>query len=97
VNEWTASLLGVVAGICSTASFAPQVWKVWREGDTRAISLRMYLVTVAAFTLWIGYGLLIDSLPIMVFNSLSLLLSGSILVMKWRNRIRDNHPMPGTP
>jgi MtN3 and saliva related transmembrane protein len=81
--------LGTIAGLCSTASFAPQVVKTLRDGDTEAISLRMYLVTVCAFVLWIGYGVLIGSWPIMIFNTLSLCLSASILVMKLRNLRRD--------
>ncbi|QJE72895.1 SemiSWEET transporter [Aerophototrophica crusticola] len=77
--------VGIVAGLFSTYSFVPQLLKVWRQGDCEAISKRMYLVTVTAFSLWITYGVLIDSLPVMLFNSLSLLLSGSILLMKLRH------------
>lgn len=80
-----AALVGTVAGICSTSSFIPQVIKVWREGDTDAISKKMYLVTVTAFSLWIIYGLMIGSMPIIVFNIASLALSATILVIKLRN------------
>ena len=48
----------------------------------------MYIVTVSAFTLWIAYGLMIWSVPIIVFNTLSLALSGSVLAMKLRNQRR---------
>lgn len=80
-----AALIGTVAGVCSTSSFIPQVIKVWREGDTEAISKKMYLVTVTAFSLWIVYGLMIGSMPIIVFNIASLALSATILVLKLRN------------
>ena len=80
-----AALVGTVAGICSTSSFIPQVIKVWREGDTEAISKKMYLVTVTAFSLWIIYGLMIGSMPIIVFNIASLALSATILAIKLRN------------
>ncbi len=80
-----AELVGTAAGLCSTGSFLPQVVKAWRERDTAAISKRMYLVTVGAFSLWIAYGVMIDSIPIVAFNSASLLLSGSILVLKLRS------------
>lgn len=79
-----ASLVGMVAGLCSTSSFVPQVVKAWREGDTEAISKRMYVVTVSAFSLWIVYGVMIGSWPIIAFNIASLLLSGAILVLKVR-------------
>lgn len=82
--DWTATALGTIAGLASTFSFAPQVLKAWREG-TRTLSRRMYIVTVTAFTLWIAYGVLIASTPIIVFNALSLVLSGTILVLKWRD------------
>lgn len=84
-----ATLVGTIAGICSTSSFIPQVIKVWRENDTQAISKRMYVVTVTAFALWIVYGLMIGSLPIIAFNIASLVLSGTILVLKIRNRRRS--------
>lgn len=81
-----AELIGTAAGICSTSSFVPQVLKAWREDDTAAISKRMYVITVTAFSLWIVYGALIESLPILVFNAASLILSTIILVLKVRRR-----------
>lgn len=91
MDGWIAGLVGIVAGICSTSSFVPQVIKVWREGDTQAISKKMYLVTVTAFSLWTVYGFLIGSLPIIVFNLLSLALSATILIAKLRHRRRLAH------
>ena len=88
MQSWITPVLGTVAGILSTASFVPQVVKAWREGDTHAISKRMYLVTVSAFTMWTIYGFLLGSWPLIVFNVLSLGLSGSILFLKLRNQHR---------
>jgi MtN3 and saliva related transmembrane protein len=79
------TVLGSLAGLLSTSSFVPQVIKAVREGDTGAISKRMYIVTVTAFVLWIAYGFAIGASPLIIFNSLSLLLSGTILVLKMRN------------
>lgn len=92
MSEGYATVLAVVAGLLSTSSFVPQVLKAWRERDTAAISKRMYLVTVTAFTLWTLYGVLIENLPIVVFNLLSLILSGIILALKIRN---DHHGFHG--
>jgi MtN3 and saliva related transmembrane protein len=82
------TIIGFVAGILSTVSFGPQVYKAWREG-TQSISLRMYLITVTSFTLWTTYGLLLKSAPLIIFNALSLGMSGTILAMKLRNRKHD--------
>ncbi len=87
--DWLPTFLATVAGILSTSSFVPQVLKAWREGNTEAISKRMYIVTVSAFVLWTIYGFVIGSFPIIVFNILSLVLSATILVLKLRNRGRS--------
>ena len=83
--DWLPTVLATIAGILSTSSFVPQVLKAWRERDTAAISKRMYLVTVTAFVLWSAYGFLIGAWPLIVFNLLSLGLSGTILALKLRN------------
>jgi MtN3 and saliva related transmembrane protein len=79
-----ANIVGVAAALCSMTSFTPQLVKIWRERDASSVSLRMYVVTVAGFSLWIAYGILIDSWPIAGSNAVCLLLSGAILVAKWR-------------
>ena len=50
---------GWVAGIASTANFAPQAWKIIKTRETKNISAWMYGLTVAAFVFWIVYGVLI--------------------------------------
>ena len=85
MGGWWITVLGAAAGLCTVGSFVPQVVKAWREGDTNAISLRMYLVLVAAFVLWLGYGVLIGSWPIMLVNVANLVLSAAILWLKLRD------------
>lgn len=79
-----ANLVGVAAALCSMTSFAPQLLKIWRERDASSVSLRMYVVTVTGFSLWIAYGVLIGSWPVIGSNAVCLLLSSAILVLKWR-------------
>jgi len=66
------------------ASFTPQLVKIWRERDASSVSLRMYAITVTGFALWIAYGLLLKSLPIIGANTVCLIESGAILFLKWR-------------
>lgn len=79
-----AEAIGAAAGLCSMASFTPQVVKLWRERDGKAISLRMYALTVTGFSLWTVYGAMIRSWPVIGTNSVCLALSAAILAMKWR-------------
>jgi MtN3 and saliva related transmembrane protein len=76
------TILGVLAAAVSTASFAPQAWKIIRSRKTKDISTGMYLLTVAGFALWIGFGIGLGQWPLIAANSICLLLSGFILLMK---------------
>ena len=82
--SYLPTIIGFIAGTLSTVSFAPQVYKAWREG-TKSISLRMYMITVTSFTLWTVYGILLKSPPLIIFNALSWVMSATILALKLRD------------
>jgi MtN3 and saliva related transmembrane protein len=86
---WLADALGTGAALCSMSSFVPQILKIRRERDASSVSLRMYAVTVTGFSLWIAYGLLIGSWPVIGANAVCLALSATILVLKRRYDQRD--------
>ncbi|MBR7621243.1 SemiSWEET transporter [Phenylobacterium sp. 20VBR1] len=83
-NLSATDIVGTLAALCSMASFTPQIVKIWRERDASSVSLRMYVVTVTGFMLWIAYGVLIGSWPVAASNTVCLALSGAILALKWR-------------
>ena len=66
------------------ASFVPQVVKTVRERDASSVSLRMDVVTVTGFALWLAYGVLLKSGPLLGSNAVSLALSATVLVLKLR-------------
>jgi MtN3 and saliva related transmembrane protein len=76
--------VGAAAGVFSMASFVPQLVKIVRERRAEGVSLRTYIITVTGFVLWIIYGALLGSWPVAVSNGVNVLLSGAILVLKWR-------------
>jgi MtN3 and saliva related transmembrane protein len=76
------TILGYVAALLSTASFAPQAWKIIRSRQTRDISLGMYALTVTAFAAWLAFGILKREWPLVLSNAICLALSGFILTMK---------------
>ena len=78
-------LLGSIAGILTTASFVPQVIKTLRSGQTRDISLAMWLAFCTGVSLWTIYGFLLEAWPIVAANLPTLGLAGTILVVKIRN------------
>lgn len=84
MNELILNVVGTGAALCSMTSFVPQVVKIWRERDASSVSLRMYVVTVTGFSLWIAYGAMLKSWPLLGSNTVCLALSAAILVLKLR-------------
>lgn len=78
------SLIGLAAATLTTVSFVPQVIRVWRTRSTRDLSLPMYLVFTVGIALWLVYGLMIDDLPVILANVITLALAAVILFFKLR-------------
>lgn len=76
--------VGLAAGTLTTLSFLPQVIRVFKTRTAKDISLGMYLIFCTGVCLWLAYGLLIDSWSILIANSMTIVLSGIVLVMKIR-------------
>jgi len=80
------TLLGLAAGTLTTASFVPQLAKAWRSRSTKDLSLAMYVVITAGISLWLVYGILISSTPIIIANIVTLGISLTILILKLKFR-----------
>ncbi|NOZ70080.1 MAG: hypothetical protein GXP46_12765 [Deferribacteres bacterium] len=78
------AIIGLIAGVCTTASFLPQVVKTIRTKEAKDLSMTMYLVLAAGIFLWIIYGILIESLPVISANAVSFVLAAIILILKIR-------------
>ncbi len=75
-------LLGFVAGVLTTLAFVPQVLKIWRSKQAHDISLGMFILFSIGVALWIAYGILIGSVPVILANSVTLTLALLILALK---------------
>jgi MtN3 and saliva related transmembrane protein len=78
--EW----LGYAAAALTTGSFIPQAVMTIRTRDTRGISRGMYIIFVSGVALWLAYGIHIDSLPMILANTVTLGLAGTVLALKLR-------------
>jgi MtN3 and saliva related transmembrane protein len=77
-------ICGYAAASCTTFSFVPQVLKVWRTRSAGDISGGMYLLFIVGLALWMVYGAALSSWPILVANTVTIVLAGAVLLMKWR-------------
>jgi len=79
-------LVGYIAAILTTTAFVPQAWKSWRTRDLSGVSLPMYSLFTAGVALWLLYGVLLNSWPIIVANVITLALAGLVLVLKVKSK-----------
>jgi len=77
-----AEVVGLTAGILTTIAFLPQVRHSWTTKSTKDISLPMFLTFSTGVILWFIYGVMIQSVPVMLANGVTFVLVGAILIMK---------------
>ena len=82
VPTWSITLIGLIAGTCSTGAFVPQAVRVWRLKRADEISFTTFLVLSIGSVLWLVYGLWLSSLPIILANAVTFVLVVTILVLK---------------
>jgi MtN3 and saliva related transmembrane protein len=78
------SLMGYVAGTCTTLAFLPQVFRTWRTRSTDDISLGMFSLMVFGIALWLLYGIAVGDWPLILADGVSLILAATILALKLR-------------
>ncbi|MBQ27625.1 MAG: hypothetical protein CMH81_05735 [Nitrospiraceae bacterium] len=79
------TVMGFVAGTCTTAAFLPQVAKMFLTKKTQDISLFMYIILATGVLLWTIYGFINEDIPLLLANGITLVFVCSILVLKLRH------------
>jgi len=90
ITEWVslnklyvAEFIGYAAAFCGTVSLIPQIVKLRKERSAKAISATMYLIYTIGVVLWLTYGIMINSIPLIIAEIIALVLSITILIMKY--------------
>ncbi|MEK9940656.1 MAG: SemiSWEET transporter, partial [Methylotenera sp.] len=68
-------LIGYSSALLTTIAFVPQAHKSLKTRDLSGISLPMYSLFSMGVLGWLIYGYLINSLPVMAANSITLILA----------------------
>jgi MtN3 and saliva related transmembrane protein len=99
MEDWM--VLGLAAGLLTTVGFVPQLVKGYQTKRMDDVSLVMPMLLSAGMALWLGYGLMIDSFPIIFWNIVALILNLGMIVLKLKlsrsviigtsNRNHSNH------
>jgi len=84
------TLIGLMAAICTTTAFVPQVIAILRTGNVEGISVLMYSIFTVGIALWLSYGILVQDLPMLLANSISLVLAlmvlGLTVYKRWQHK-----------
>lgn len=81
--NWT-TILGLVAGICTTAAVIPQLLKAWKTKKVGDVSPGMFFVLITGLILWTIYGVIRNDLPIILTNGVALVLNSLMLYLLFK-------------
>lgn len=80
----TVETIGFAAAALTSLCWLPQAWRTIRTRDTKAISLWTQILFACGVVLWLAYGVLIVSWPVIAANAMTLTLVLAIIAMKLR-------------
>jgi len=80
------NIIGYLAAFLTTTAFLPQAYLSWKTRDLSGISLPMYSLFTLGVALWLAYGIMIASSPVIVANGITLLLSSVVLYLKIKHQ-----------
>lgn len=83
-------LIGIVAAVITTLCWLPQVVRLIRTKETAAISLFSYRIFALGILLWLVYGMMIRSIPVVASNIATFILLMVIIILKLRYEKLEN-------
>ena len=81
--NWT-QIIGLAAGVLTASSLIPQVIKTIKNKSAEDVSLLMLFVLQAGIILWIVYGIKREDLPIILTNSVSLMVNILMVILGFK-------------
>jgi MtN3 and saliva related transmembrane protein len=78
------TMLGLLAGLLTTACWVPQVWRSWRTRSTGDLSWTYLAVLSIGVAMWLAYGVGLGDPAIMAANALTLVSLSLLTVLKLR-------------
>lgn len=76
--------LGSTGAVLSVVTYLPQVVQLWRTRSAADISMPMLLLLTTGVAVWLGFGLVIKDVPLIVTNGLILTMSVIMIILKWQ-------------
>lgn len=77
-------IIGLIAALLTTSAFVPQAIKILKTREVKDVSLTMYLVMFIGVCLWFYYGLVLNSISIILANIVTGIIVLGIIYFKIR-------------
>ena len=90
--SWGIETIGLLAGVLGVVAWGPQLRQVWVEGRHDGISLPTFGIVTVALVLWLVYGLLVDSVAMVLANTVTIAIIAAIIVGVVRLRRAEATP-----
>jgi MtN3 and saliva related transmembrane protein len=82
----TVNFIGMLAGSLTTLSFVPQVLRTYQRKSVGDFSWTYLIAFTTGLALWLWYGLLIASMPVILANGVALVLLAALVGLKVKYR-----------
>jgi MtN3 and saliva related transmembrane protein len=76
--------VGYAAGTLTTLAFLPQVIHVWQRKSGEGLHIGTLVSFTLGITLWLIYGIAVNSMPVILANAVTLVLQCAIIFLKIR-------------
>jgi MtN3 and saliva related transmembrane protein len=83
------TILGLIAGFCTTVSFLPQVIRTLKTRHARDLSAAWLFIFGLGTALWLTYGLLKSDVAVAAANGVTFLLVMTLIVAKYTIKPHD--------
>ena len=77
-----ANFFGFIAAGLTTIAFLPQLFRTYRTRSADDVSFSMLILFMVGLAFWIVYALQTNSFPVLLANTVTLILNLSIFILK---------------
>jgi MtN3 and saliva related transmembrane protein len=79
-----AEYLGIFAGIFTTFAIVPQIIRIYKLKSAREISFLFTSLLLLGIIVWLVYGIVLGLVPLIIWNSIGIILNGWLLFAKFK-------------
>ena len=88
---YSIEIIGLLAGLLGVIAWVPQIYRIWFKKRADGISLPTFCVITTALSLWLIYGVVINSFSLIISNIFTLIMILFVLIGAWKVQRETNN------